>query len=98
MAPFIWCAQSHTDSNGQWVSDAMSGSYFIEYGQWYTVRIAFNPQTDEIVCTIDGQPFFSWQPVELDALLGKQASVGVNIWAADGTALTASVDDLVIVK
>ena len=97
-APFIWCAQSHTDSNQQWIADYMSGSYFIEYDQWYTVRVEFNSQSNEFNCTIDGNPFFSWQPANIDDLLRGEFSVSLSVWAANGTAITSYVDDLLIVK
>ncbi len=96
--PFIWCAQSHTDQNQQWVSDYMSGSYYIEYGKWYTTRIEFNPQTNEFTCTIDGKFFTSWQAVNVDNLLGKKIPVSLGVWADNGTTITGYVDDVRVVK
>ena len=96
--PFIWCAQSHVDDSGQWISDYMSSSYFIEYDQWYTTRIEFDPQTDTFSCFVEGNPFFSWQPADITPLLTKQNPVGLSIWVQDGTTMTAYVDDLSVGK
>jgi hypothetical protein len=96
--PFIWCAQSHVDRDQQWIADYMSSSYFIEYGQWYTTRIEFNSQTNEFMCYIDGELFFSWQPTNIEDLLGNKITVSLGIWADNGTAITGHVDDIRIVK
>lgn len=96
--PFIWCAQSHIDSDQQWIADYMSDSYFIEYGKWYTTRIEFNSQANEFKCYIDGKLFYSWQPTNIDNLLGNKISVSLNIWADNGTTITGYVDDVRIVK
>jgi hypothetical protein len=96
--PFIWCAQSHIDSDQQWIADYMSGSYFIEYGKWYTVRIEFDSQTNEFKCYIDGELFYSWQPTNIGDLLGNKSSVSLGIWADNGTTIIGYVDDVRIVK
>jgi len=96
--PFIWCAQSHIDSDQQWIADYMSGSYFIDYGKWYTTRIEFNSQTNEFKCYIDGKLFYSWQPTNIDDLLGNKISVSLGVWADNGTTITGYVDDVRIVK
>jgi hypothetical protein len=96
--PFIWCAQSHFDPDQQWIADYMSGSYYIEYGKWYTTRIEFNSQTNEFTCYIDGKLFYFWQPANIDDLLRKKSSVSIGVWADNGTAIIGYVDDVKILK
>ncbi len=95
--PFIWCAQSHIDSDQQWVADYMSSSYFIEYGKWYTVRIGFDSGSNEFNCYVDGDLFYSWQPSNIGAILGSRGSVSLGIWADDATTITGNVDDVRVV-
>ena len=96
--PFIWCAQSHIDSSQQWVADYMSDSYYIDYNQWYTARIEFSSQTHEFTSYIDGKPFYSWQPTNIDELLKGKSPISLNVWADNGTAITGYVDDVRLVK
>lgn len=96
--PYIWCAQSHIDSNQQWIDDYMSNSYFIDYDKWYTARIEFDSQTNEFKCYIDGNLFYSWQPTNIGDLLGNKSPVSLSIWAQNGTAISGYVDDVRIVK
>jgi hypothetical protein len=96
--PFIWCAQSHIGSDQQWIADHMSSSYFIEYGTWYTVRIAFDSRANEVRCYVDGELFYSWQPTNIGALLGSGSSVSLGVWADSGTTIKGYVDDVRIVE
>lgn len=96
--PFIWCAQSHIDQSQQWVADYMSGSYYIDYDKWYLVRIEFDSNTHEFISYIDGKPFYSWQPVNIDELLQGENPISLGVWADNGTAITGYVDDVRLMK
>jgi hypothetical protein len=91
--PFIWCGQGSEHQN-----DYMSGSYDVEYGKWYTVRVEFNTQTDAFEGYIDGSLFYSWRPSNMDGILKENLRITIGIWADDGTSITGYVDDVHIGK
>jgi hypothetical protein len=91
--PFLWCGQG-----SQHGIENMSGSYFLEYDKWYTVRIEFNPQTSEFQGYLDDTFFYSWQPANMGDLLKEKMFLTIGIWADNGNTITAYVDDVRVVK
>jgi hypothetical protein len=90
--PFIWCGQ------GENQTDYMSGSHYVEYGKWYTVRVEFDPQTAKFNTYIDNSPFYSWQPANIDEIKKKELQVAIGLWTDSNTSITGYVDDVRIGK
>ncbi len=92
--PFIWCGQGSTNGT----IDFMSDSYYVDYGKWYTVRIEVDPRTAKFTGSIDGTPFYSWQPTNSNAMFAKKYVIAVGIWSDDGSSITGYVKNLRIIK
>ena len=94
--PYIWCGQSGASPQDNF--EAMSNSYPAGYDQWYTLRIAFDRQTGEFHCFINGVHFFSWQPANGSAVVAKKLRATIGIWTDANTTLTGYFDDVRVVK
>lgn len=94
--PFIWCGQSSSDPQRSF--DYMSNSYYVDYDKWYTIRVGFTPANNQISCSIDGTPFYSWQPYNINDVLAKKIHVSIGDWVDNTTTITGYVDDVLVMK
>ncbi len=75
-----------------------SKTSWVNYGQWYLVRIIFNAQTGNLRFYLDGLPYDSWQPANAEELLKSRFFATVGVWTEYGTTITGYADDVRVGK
>lgn len=84
-----------------WCHDATVGDSTIielDYGTWYTLKLAYNSQTLEFEGNIDGRSINSWKPASLYFIKQKDLAVSIGLWTDANTMITGYVDDVVAGK
>jgi len=87
--PNIWCGQSALTTGGNFAY--MKGDLQANYDTWYTVRLVYDPATNILHCSIDDQPYASWQLQSQQDLSTQPIRINIGIWVDPASMLTGDI-------